>query len=48
MLNNSKITFEGKTDNSKKLAEQTMTMNFSQGFNIPVKIRRDGETAGIQ
>ena len=48
MLNNSKITFEGKTDNSKKLAEQTMTMNFSQGFNIPVKIRRDGEKAGIQ
>lgn len=48
MLNNSKITFEGKVDNSKKLAEQTMTMNFSQGFNIPVKIRRDGETVGAQ
>lgn len=48
MLNNSKITFEGKTDNSKKLAEQTMTINLSQGINIPVKIRRDDETVGIQ
>ena len=48
MLNNSKITFEGKVDNSQKLAEQTMTMNFSQGFNVPVKIRRDGDALGIQ
>lgn len=48
MLNNSKITFEGKVDNNKKLAEQTMTMNFAQGFNVPVKIRRDGDIIGIQ
>lgn len=48
MLNKSKITFEGKVDNNKKLAEQTMTMNFAQGFNVPVKIRRDGDIIGIQ
>ena len=49
MLDNSKITFEGKVDNNKKLAEQTVTMNFeSEGFNVPVKIRRDGDTIGIQ
>lgn len=48
MLNNSKMSFEGKTDNNKKLAEQTITVNFAQGFNIPVQIRRDGESIGIQ
>lgn len=48
MIKNSKITFEGKTDNSKKIAEQTLTMELSQGINIPVKVRRDGETLGIQ
>ena len=25
-----------------------MTMNFAQGFNVPVKIRRDGDIIGIQ
>lgn len=48
MIKNSKITFEGKTDNSKKIAEQTLTMELAQGINIPVKVRRDGETLGIQ
>ena len=48
MIKNSKITFEGKTDNSKKIAEQTRTMELAQGINIPVKVRRDGETLGIQ
>lgn len=48
MIKNSKITFEGKTDNSKKNAEQTLTMELAQGINIPVKVRRDGETLGIQ
>ena len=48
MIKNSKITFEGKTDNSKKIAEQTLTMELARGINIPVKVRRDGETLGIQ
>ena len=48
MIKNSKVTFEGKTDNSKKIAEQTLTMELAQGVNIPVKVRRDGETLGIQ
>ena len=48
MIKNSKITFEGKTDNSKKIAEQTLTMELAQGINIPVKVRSDGETLGIQ
>lgn len=48
MIKNSKVTFEGKTDNSKKIAEQTLTMELAQGINIPVKVRRDGETLGIQ
>lgn len=48
MIKNSKITFEGKTDNSKKIAEQTLIMELAQGINIPVKVRRDGETLGIQ
>lgn len=48
MLNNSKIAFEGRTDNSKKLGEQTVTVDLSLGVNIPVKIRRDGDTFGVQ
>lgn len=48
MIKNNKVTFEGKTDNSKKIAEQTLTMELAQGINIPVKVRRDGETLGIQ
>lgn len=48
MLNKSKITFEGKTDNSKKMTEQEITADFSQGFNIPVKYKRDGDIFGIQ
>ena len=48
MLNNSKITFEGKTDNNKKSAEQTVTVDLSMGVNIPFKIKRDGDTFGMQ
>lgn len=48
MLNNSKVTFEGKTDVSKKLAEQKITADFAQGFNVPLEFKRDGDTYGIQ
>lgn len=47
-LNNSKITFEGKTNNNQKLAEQTLNLELSQGINIPIKIKRDGEAFGVQ
>ena len=47
-LNNSKISFEGKTNNEKKLAEQTLSLELSQGINIPIKIKRDGDVFGIQ
>mgnify|MGYP004527567405 CR=1 FL=1 len=48
MLNNSKITIEGKIDNAKKLAEQTVTVNLSAGINVPITIRRDGDTIGVR
>lgn len=48
MLNNSKVTFEGKVNNNKKLAEQTLTVDVSLGVNIPIKIKRDGNTFGVQ
>lgn len=48
MLNNSKITLEGKTDVSKKLSEQTLSMNFTQAFTIPVNLKIDGEVVGLQ
>ena len=48
MLNKSKITFEGKTDNSKKIAEQTITADLSQGFNIPISYKRYEDVFGIQ
>lgn len=47
-LNNSKISFEGKTNNEKKLAEQILSLELSQGINIPIKIKRDGEAFGVQ
>lgn len=48
MLKNSKVTFEGKVDNSKKLADQTLTVDLSLGVNVPIKIKRDVDTFGIQ
>lgn len=48
MLNNSKVTFEGKVDNSKKLTDQTLTVDLSLGVNVPIKIKRDGDTFGVQ
>lgn len=48
MLKNGKITLEGKTDNSQKIAEQTMTVELAQGINVPIKIKRDEDVLGIQ
>ncbi len=48
LLSNGKIKLEGKVDNSQKKAEQEITVALAQGINVPIKIRRDGETYGIQ
>lgn len=48
MLNNSKIEVEGKVDASKDLTEQTLTVDLGQGFNIPVNLKLDGKTIGVQ
>ena len=48
LLSNGKIKIEGKVDNSQKKAEQEITVALAQGINVPIKIRRDGETYGIQ
>lgn len=47
-INNIKVDFEGKTDATKKLAEQTISVDLSQGFIIPIEFKREGETYGIQ
>lgn len=48
LLSNGKIKLEGKVDNSHKKAEQEITVALAQGINVPIKIRRDGETYGMQ
>lgn len=48
MLNNSKISFEGKTDINKKIAEQNLNLNFAQAFTIPINLKLDNETIGVQ
>lgn len=48
ILNSTTIDVEGKTNTAKKLAEQKFTVELSQGINIPIQYKRDGETYGIQ
>lgn len=48
IVNNSQITFEGKTDASKKMTEQNISVDLAAGVNVPIKLRRDGDTYGIQ
>ena len=48
ILNSTTIDVEGKTNTAKKLAEQKFTVELSQGVNIPIQYKRDGETYGIQ
>ncbi len=47
-LNEAKITFNGKTINSQKAFEQEATLDLSQEYNIPINLKRDGDTFGIQ
>ncbi len=48
MLNNSKITFEGKINKIQNEAEQEITLDFSQGYNIPLTYIQDGDMYGIK
>ena len=47
-INSVTVDFEGKTDATKQLAEQTISVDLSQGFIIPIEFKREGETYGIQ
>lgn len=47
-MNESKITFEGKTDNVKNAFEQEVTLDLPEDYTIPIKLKRDGDTFGIQ
>lgn len=47
-MNGTTITFEGKTNNPQKAFEQKATLDLAQGYSVPVNIKRDGETFGIQ
>lgn len=46
--NEAKIIFNGKTVNPQKAFEQEVTLDLSQGYNIPINVKRDGDTFGIQ
>ena len=48
MLNNSKISFEGKTNIDKKMAEQEISINFAQAFTVPVKLKVSDNALGLQ
>lgn len=47
VINNSKISFEGKSDNVRKIAEQKITLE-TQGINIPIIYRNKENIYGIQ
>lgn len=48
VLNKTKVTIEGKNDNVQNKVEQNITLDFSQGFNIPISFRNNGDIYGIQ
>ena len=48
MLNNSKVTFEGKINSIQDSREQEITFDFSQGYNIPIVYKQDGDKYGIK
>ena len=47
-LNEFNIAFEGKTDNANKVFEQEISFDYSQGYIIPIKLKRDVDTFGMQ
>lgn len=48
MLNNSKISFEGKTNIDKKMAEQEISINFAQAFTVPINLKVSDNALGLQ
>lgn len=48
MLNNSKLTFEGKRDSVKNMTEQEITAVLGMGINVPLNYKQDGDIFAIQ
>ena len=48
MLNNSKITFEGKRNPAKNMTEQEITAVLGMGINVPLNYKQDGNIYGVQ
>ena len=48
VLNKTKVTIEGKNNTAQNKTEENITLDFSQGFNIPINFKNDGELYGIQ
>ena len=48
MLNNSKLTFEGKINPTKKMTEQEITAVLGMGINVPLKYKQDGDLFAVQ
>lgn len=48
MLNDSKITFEGKVNPVEKMAEQEITAVLGMGINVPLNYKQDGDIYALQ
>lgn len=48
ILNGSSLKFRGSVNQEQKLAEQEITANLSTGINVPIKLKKDNETYGLQ
>ena len=48
MLNNSKVTFEGKINPTEKMIEQEITAVLGMGINVPFNYKQDKDYFGVQ
>ena len=48
MLNDNKITFEGKVNPIEKMAEQEITAILGMGINVPLNYKQDGDIYALQ
>jgi len=48
MLNDSKLTFEGKKNPAEKMTEQEITAVLGMGINVPLKYKQDGDLFAVQ
>lgn len=46
--NSTKITFEGKTDSTKKQSEQNIKIEYPQNITFPINYKRDSDLYGLQ